>query len=103
MTWILKSSPPNPTNVWPISLLLIPEKIFKKELVKNIGSSFSSRFDSRQYGYRRLSFTTCALIDVEKFLMKGLQEKKVSACYILAVYLAKGFDKVSHRILLQKC
>ena len=70
--------------------------------MKVIRDQFSSKFDDKQFGYRRKSSTTCALLDMENFITDSLQDKDVIACHIISVDLSKGFDKVPHNLLLEK-
>lgn len=97
---IPKTKPPQIGQLRPISLLSIPERIFEKEFLKYLNSQLS--LDSQQFGYRKGSSTTCALIAAESFITQSLQEKDIVSCHMLSIDLSKGFDKVSHRLLLDK-
>lgn len=97
-----KSNPPKLSSIRPISLLPIPERIFEKEIMGRFGCQLSSKFDKDQYGYRKTSSTVCALLNIEDFVTRNLQQQNVKACHALSVDLTKGFDKLSHNILLQK-
>ena len=46
--------------------------------------------------------TVSVLLELENFVTESLQRKDVQSCHILAVDLEKGFDKMSHRLLLDK-
>lgn len=97
-----KSTPPSISEVRPISLLPIPERIFEKCLLKRIKPDFLSRFDSKQFAYRPKSSTVCALIELENFLTSSLQDPSVLACHIVCVDLRKGFDRIPHDLLIKK-
>lgn len=97
-----KTNPPNLKCVRPISLLPVPERIFEKQLLKNMGTILTSKIDECQFGYRVGSSTTCALLNIEDFVTRNLQLHDINACQILSLDLAKGFDKISFRLLQEK-
>lgn len=97
-----KSSPPSLNNVRPISLLPIPERLFEKYLIKKIGDQFFAHIDSKQFAYRPKSSTVCALLELENYIKTILQKKCITACHVVSVDLMKGFDRISHQLLIKK-
>ena len=97
-----KTSPPNLTALRPISLLSMPERIFEKCLLKRIKAEFLLKFDNQQYAYRPNSSTICALIDLEDYLKRSLDNADIIACHALSIDLLKGFDRVPHDILINR-
>ena len=99
---IPKTSPRNLSETRPIAKLPIPERIFEKCLLKRIKFEFLSRYDAFQFGFRPRSSTTCALIDVQNFICSMLDKPNVLACHICALDLTKSFDRLSHKLLIEK-
>lgn len=99
---IPKTNPPQLSNLRPISLLPIPARIFEKILIKTFGHQFTDRYDAAQFGFRRKSSTVCALLNVENYITKSLQEKNVIGCHVMSIDLTKGFDRLSHNLLMKK-
>lgn len=97
-----KTSPPDLFHIRPISLLPVLERLFEKHLLKFIGAEFIDRYDHRQFGYRKKGSTAAALVDLDNYISSNLQDSDTVACHLLVLDLEKGFDKLSHQILLEK-
>lgn len=69
---IPKSSPVEIKELRPVSILATPIKILEKIVLKNNKQSLLKNVDSAQYGFRPLSSTTCALLDIGEFVTKQL-------------------------------
>lgn len=91
-----------PTNYRPISLL--PQ--FSKLLEKTIKNRMISFLDNNkiitndQFGFRKSHSTELAIISIQNTLLQNLEKGKITCTIFLD--LAKAFDSVDHRILLNK-
>lgn len=99
---IPKSYPPDINNLRPISLLPILVKCLEKALLLTIKSEIVSKYDKHQFGFRPLSSTTCAVIDIHDKLAKIIDDKKLIGAWVISFDMSKAFDKVSHPILIEK-
>ncbi|KXJ28659.1 RNA-directed DNA polymerase from mobile element jockey [Exaiptasia diaphana] len=72
------------------------ERHFNSLLLQQIGSSL----DKRHFGSVKDSSTTCALVDLMKFLLSSTDDPNnlVRLCFY---DLSKGFDRVDHNILIE--
>lgn len=99
---IPKTPKPNLSATRPISLLPVPARIFERRMMEFYKSAFTSRCDSTQFAYKENSSTTCALISLTDRIANALAEPDIFACHILALDMEKGFDRLSHDLLLSK-
>lgn len=97
-----KTQKPTLYNTRPISLLPLPARLLERKLIKWYSSDFSQRSDSNQFAYRKKGSTTCALIQLTEYIANTIADPKVQACHLVAIDMEKGFDKLSHSILLEK-
>lgn len=102
ITPVPKSCPPNISNTRPISLLPIPEKLFEKRLVHHYKDVFLRHLSKHQFGYRPKCSTVSVVLELENFISNHIQERDVLGCQLVAIDFEKGFDKMSHSILIEK-
>ena len=89
-------------NYRPISLLPLFSKLFEKIIAKRMTTYFEKNeiMTNHQFGFRKSYSTELAAINLYDTLLKNLDEKKITCTIFLD--LAKAFDSVNHKILLQK-
>lgn len=100
---IYKSGDPkNATNYRPISLISNLSKIFETLLKIRINSFLSTHniINSHQFGFQKNKKTEDALKCVVDQLYEAIDNNK--PCLTIFLDLAKAFDTVNHRILLEK-
>lgn len=87
----------------PISILPIIDQIFERILHKQIFSYFmeNNLLNEFQYGFRKGCGTEEAIVNVQNYICKGLDEGH-SAVAGIFYDLTKAFDLIDHEILLQK-
>ena len=92
----------DPSNYRPISLLPQFGKLFEKVIKKRFIKFFDkyNLITPHQFGFRKKYSTELAVTDIHDMLLKNVDEKKVSCTIFLD--LAKAFDSVDHKILLNK-
>lgn len=92
----------DPSNFRPISTLSTFSKIFEKLLVNRFISFINQNniLYKYQYGFRKGCSTTTATVELVEFLLSKIDSK----CIVGGLFLdlKKAFDKLTHRILLQK-
>ena len=91
-----------PTNYRPISLLPQFSKLLEK-IIKNRMISFLDNnkiITNDQFGFRKSHSTELAIINIQNTLLQNLEKGKITCTIFLD--LAKAFDSVDHRILLDK-
>lgn len=89
-----------PENYRPISLISNLAKIYEKLLKKRIISYLDKNkiISARQYGFREARSTEDAMAELTANIYKSLDESK--PCLCIFVDLAKAFDTVNHKKLL---
>lgn len=92
----------DPNNYRPISLINNISKIFEKCINERLKDFLGKHnlLSQNQFGFREGYSTESAIQKVTSILSKNLNEKFKTL--IIYLDLAKAFDTVSHRILLQK-
>jgi hypothetical protein len=100
---IFKSgSPTDKNNYRPIAILPVLSKILEKVVHKRLLNFLESNSSLyvKQYGFIKNSNTNCALFDI----ITKIQESIDSGCKTSGLFLdlAKAFDVVNHRFLLEK-
>ena len=75
--------------------------MFEHFLAKWIIQDISANFDSQQYGNSKECSTTHYLIDLLNYIGKGLDQPKHYA-QLCTTDFTKAFDRVNHRIVIEK-
>ena len=97
-----KTLPVNIDQLRPISLLPIPMKIFEKLILTANKPSILQNIDDQQFGFKPLSSSTCALIDIDNYIRKQLDLNSTKAVCLVTLDFSKAFDKIDHSILIEK-
>lgn len=100
---IHKSGPINVINNYrPIALISTLEKVVEKFMHSRIVSFFDECkvFGKRQYGFRKNSNTTTAIINLITRIQEALENGRL--CAVTFLDLSKAFDTISHQTLLNK-
>ena len=89
-------------NYRPITVLTQFNQIFERLLSKRFLNFFEKHniITEKQFGFLKKHCTEHAILDLKEYLMKKLDNKKITA--VLFLDLQKVFDTVDHQILLQK-
>ena len=89
-------------NYRPISLLPLFGKLFEKVIAKRLRLYFETNaiLTSHQFGFRKSYSTELAATNLYDRLLNNLDRKDITCAIFLD--LAKAFDSVNHKILLQK-
>ena len=97
-----KGSKNSCSNYGPISLLSSSGKIFEKCIHTRLYSYLidNQLITKSKYGFRTRLLTSHAIFDLHNKILSGLDEKLNVFCNFLD--LAKAFDTVDHKMLLQK-
>ena len=90
------------TNYRPISLLTTLSKVLVKIVYQRIYGFLQTtgQLYENQYGFRESHSCEHAIGKVINGIVKGLENKEVSACVLLD--LSKAFDTIEHTIMLEK-
>lgn len=90
------------TNYRPISVISNIAKLFEKCLKQRLVSFLDKHkiLSNKQYGFREKLSTTDAVIELLRHLTFGLNNNK--KCLAVFLDLAKAFDTVDHRLLLDR-
>ena len=100
---ILKSSNDSAiTNTRPISLLPVPAKITERLVLDDLRHRLTECLGPHQYGIRRCSSTTHAIISVHDYLTTLADDANIGAAVFIGFDLTKAFDRISHHDLLIK-
>ena len=99
---IPKSSDIAITNTRPISLLSIPAKLAESLILTDLRTRLTSVLGMSQFGIRRNSSTTNALIVAHDFLTKQADDSDVGASVFVGFDFSKAFDRISHGDLLRR-
>ena len=86
----------------PISLLCIPSKIFERLVFNSVQSIFYSNFDSAQFGFRKNSSTSCALIKLHDHITKYYDNPVVAGIQVFALDYRLAFDCLNHNNIIRK-
>ena len=91
-----------PNNYRPISLLPILSKICERVALNQLTSYLTSnqRISAKQSGNKRWHSTETALISSTDFVLRAIDQKKITA--VVYLDMSKAFDTINHAILLKK-
>ena len=99
---IPKTQPPVLHKLRTISLLPTPSKIFEKLVLKKTFQLMEPLFGPNQHAFRPSASTTTALLQLTDTTTTIYDDAKYKGFAIISVDMTKAFDKVDHRILLEK-
>jgi hypothetical protein len=91
---IPKTKSPTTEDIRPISLLRLPIKLLEKILLKSLHSNFVNNFGASQFGYRPNSSTTCALISLNEYITRYLDDRRTNGAMIVTYDYSKAFDRL---------
>ena len=97
-----KSSGRSVEDYRPISLLPIPAKLAEKIILDNMRSRFISLLGDSQFGIRRNSSTTDAVITVHDVMTSHADRLDIGASIFIAFDYSKAFDKIDHQLLISQ-
>lgn len=86
----------------PISLLPVVSKVLERFLLDHLSDPIVNNFGKNQFGFRKNSSTTCALISVVDAITRKWEESSVKAISVISYDASKAFDTVPHDILLNR-
>ena len=91
-----------PNNYRPISLLPCISKLFEKVIYKRIADFCKAQniITEKQFGFRTKHSTQNALTHLTDTLAEKMDNSE--SCIVVFLDLAKAFETVDHKILLQK-
>ena len=99
---IPKTHPPVLQKLRAISLLSTPSKIFENLILRKMFNQMVPLFGRYQHAFRPSASTTTALLQLMDTATLIFDDTNYRGLAILSVDMSKAFDKVDHRILLQK-
>ena len=97
-----KSSNGSSLDCRPISLLPVPSKIAEEIILRDLRSRLSACLGNEQFGVRKSSSTTHAIISAYDHLTKHFDDLNVGASLLISFDFSKAFDKVDFAILLSR-
>ena len=86
----------------PISLLPIPAKLAEKLILKDMRSIFTRLLGVNQFGIRKNSSTTHAIIATHDYLTRIADDPDIGAAVFIAFDFSKAFDKIGHCELIHR-
>ena len=84
----------------PISLLPIPAKLAERFILRSLRLDMTSHLGADQFGIRRGSSTTHAIIAAHDTLTRHADDNDVGASVFLAFDFSKAFDRIDHSKLI---
>ena len=97
-----KNDPKNVENYLPISLLNIDSKIFEKCMYFPLYEHFKDHLSINQHGFLKKRSVMSNMLKFLKRIYKALDENPHDEIIAFYADFSKAFDKVPHRLLLQK-
>ena len=94
-----KSKSVNP-EYRPISLLPIPAKLLEKVILRDLRPHLSACLGESQFGVRKNSSTTHAIIVAHETLTKQADDIRIGASVFISFDFSKAFDRICHLDLL---
>ena len=99
-----KAGANHPKDYRPITMLCISAKCYEKWILSLVEKMVDSKLPVSQFGFRRQMGTQETLLTVENKIHQGFAQcidtKQPTAVHLIALDLAKAFDKVDHCKLL---
>lgn len=91
-----------PNDTRPISIQPVFTKLLDKCIYSQVSKYFehNNLFSNHQFGFRRQSSTSHALMQITDFLYESIDSGEI--CALVALDLQKAFDSVNRDILLEK-
>lgn len=86
----------------PISLLPIPAKLAEKLILQSLRIRITSLLGDNQFGIRRKSSTTHAIIATHDVMTKHADDSGIGASVFIAFDFSKAFDRIDHQMLIVK-
>ena len=92
----------NDMDFWPISILLVLSKIYRKFIFKQLSDYLerTSIYNSMQSGFRKGHSTQTILLKFRNNIRKALNKKEITMS--LFTDYSKAFDTVQHETLIKK-
>lgn len=94
----------NPTinDFRPVSLLPLISKILERYILDKLYSTLCIHFGKEQFGFRKFSSTTCAVVAAYDHIAKSLDHHNTSAVTVLSFDATKAFDTIKHSIIVRR-
>ena len=99
---IPKTNPPQLQKMRTVTLLSAPSKILEKVVLRSMRKTIDPFLGKSQHGYRKGLSTTTAVLHIHDAATRIYDDLQNTGLAILSLDFTKAFDKVDHRILLQK-
>ena len=96
-----KSSGSSIEDTRPISLLPIPSKVAEKIILADMKSCLTRLLGNNQFGIRRKSSTTHAIVAIHDALTKLADDPDIGATIFIGFDFSKAFDKICHEDLIR--
>ncbi|MEL7307993.1 MAG: reverse transcriptase domain-containing protein [Pseudomonadota bacterium] len=96
------NSPSSTDELRPISLLPIPSKILERIILDYARPYFIQGYGDDQYGFRKGSSTTCALITLHDHITRSLDNTEITGIQVIAYDFSKAFDRIKHDIIIKR-
>ena len=92
----------NIKNYRPFALLNCVSKMFEKIIFDALYKKVEQILSQMQYGFRRKRSIVVQMLEFVHKLYRNSEDKTITELNVLYVDFEKAFDKVSHKLLLQK-
>ena len=97
-----KKAMPSLNDLRPISLLPLPAKLLEKVVLKSMKSTFISKYEDYQFGFRPNSSTQCALISLHDRMTAILDDEAAYGAMIIAYDYSRAFDKLRFELIINR-
>ena len=102
ITPVPKSTGSTVEDYRPISLLPVPAKLAEKLILKDMRSTLTGLLGVSQFGIRKNSSTTHAVIATHDYMTQHADDPDVGASIFIAFDFSKAFDKIDHCELIRR-
>ena len=99
---IPKCKNPTVTDYRPISLLPVVSKILERCILDRIYPTLVNNYGTHQFGFRKKSSTTCAVIAMYDDMTRNWEMPQVKGISVISFDASKAFDTVPYDILLRR-